>query len=137
MEACANMLQGRLGPMRRQDISKTTVRSLGGAAHSDVWLQMKADLLGIPVERPSCADAASLGGAVLAAAGIGQFASIREASEAWYHPKRVFEPGANRHAVYREAYERYVKLHEKVYGDSLSPTQISPFEEQRPCKPSA
>ena len=34
--------------MRRHGITMTTVRSLGGAAHSDVWLQMKADMLGVP-----------------------------------------------------------------------------------------
>ena len=70
------------------------------------------------MERPVCADAASVGAAILAAAGIGHFASIREASEAWYRPERVFEPDAKRHAAYRDVYERYLKLQSKVYGDS-------------------
>jgi len=137
MEACANMLQECLEPLQRHDISITRVRSLGGAAHSDVWLRMKADLLGIPVERPACADAASLGGAVLAAAGMGRFGSIREASEAWYRSERVFEPDAGRHAAYREVYERYLKLQEKLYGDFSPLAQCSSFKEQHPCKPSA
>ena len=126
MEACANMLQECLEPMRRHGISMTRVRSLGGAAHSDVWLQMKADLLGIPVERPACADAASLGAAMLAAAGIGRFAGIREAAEAWYRPERVFEPDASRYAAYREVYERYRRLQEKVYGDADTPGSKAP-----------
>ena len=109
--------------MRRHGISMTRVRSLGGAAHSDVWLQMKADLLGIPAERPACADAASLGAAMLAAAGIGRFAGVHEAAEAWYRPKRVFEPDASRYAAYREVYERYRRLQEKVYGNTTAPAE--------------
>jgi xylulokinase len=116
MEGCANLLQECLEPLRHHGISMTKVRSLGGAAHSDVWLQMKADLLGVPVERPACAEAASLGAAMLAAAGVGRFAGVREASEAWYRSERVFEPDVSRHAVYREVYERYQRLQEKLYG---------------------
>jgi len=123
MEACANMLQECLEPMRHHDLSLTRVRSLGGAAHSDVWLQMKADLLGMPVERPACADAASLGAAMLAAAGIGRFAGVREAAEAWYRPERVFEPDASRYAAYREVYERYRRLQERVYGGTTTPAE--------------
>jgi xylulokinase len=119
MEACANMLQECLEPLRLHRITVTRVRSLGGAAHSTVWLQMKADLLGIPVERPACAEAGSLGAAALAATGIGRFANLREASEAWYRCERVFEPAASRHAAYREVYERYLHLQAKVYGDAV------------------
>jgi len=118
MEACANLLQECLEPLQHHGISMTKVRSLGGAAHSDVWLQMKADLLGVPVERPACAEAASLGAAMLAAAGIGRFAGVREVSEAWYRSERVFEPDASRYATYRGVYERYQRLQEKVYGNS-------------------
>jgi xylulokinase len=121
MEGCANLLQECLDPLRRHGISMTKVRSLGGAARSDVWLQMKADLLGVPVERPVCAEAAVLGAAMLAAAGTGQFAGVREASQAWYRSERVFEPDARRYAVYREVYERYQRLQEKVYGDTTPP----------------
>jgi xylulokinase len=123
MEACANLLEECLEPLRRHSISVTQVRSLGGAAHSDVWLQMKADLVGVPVERPACAEAASLGAAMLAAAGIGRFTSVREASEAWYRSERMFEPDASRYNIYREIYERYQQLQKKVYGDPTYPLQ--------------
>jgi len=121
MEGCANLLQECLEPLRRHGIPMTSVRSLGGAAHSDVWLQMKADLLGVPVERPACAEAASLGAAMLAASGIGRFAGVDQASEAWYRSERVFEPNASHYATYREIYQRYQRLQEKVYGDMTPP----------------
>lgn len=118
MEACACMLQECLDPVVDHGIRVEGVRSLGGAARSDVWLQMKADLLGVSVERPACSDAASLGAAMLAAVGVGRFASVREASEEWYRPARVFEPDPARFAAYREAYARYLDLYQRLHGDS-------------------
>lgn len=118
MEGCANLLQECLEPLRRHGIPMTQIRSLGGAALSDVWLQIKADSTGVPVERPACSEAASLGAAMLAAAGTGQFKSVREASQAWYRSERVFEPDASRHSAYREIYERYRRLQGTLYGYS-------------------
>ena len=116
MEACACSLKECLEPILDRGIAIASVRSLGGAARSDVWLQMKADLLGAPVERPACSDAASLGAAVLAAAGTGAFSSIEEASDAWYRPECVFEPDGSRFEAYREVYERYLDLYRRLYG---------------------
>jgi len=131
MEACTNMLRECLEPIGRHGISISQIRSLGGAAHSDVWLQMKADLLGVQVERPACAKAASLGAAMLAAVGTGRFASVREAAEAWYRSERVFEPDNSRFAAYREVYERYRELQQRVYGP-LPPVAGNP-ESKEPC----
>jgi xylulokinase len=115
MESCACLLQEYLEPLMRHIPAISVVRSLGGAARSDRWLQMKSDMLGLPVERPACSDAASLGAAMLAAAGVGQFASVAEASEAWYRAADTFEPDAQRHAIYSEVYSRYRELSERLY----------------------
>lgn len=116
MEACACALQECLEPLNTPEMAVTSVRSLGGAARSDAWLQMKADLLGVPIERPANADAASLGAAMLAAVGIGQFAGCTEAADAWYRPAQIFLPDAGRYAAYREVYGRYRELYNALYG---------------------
>jgi xylulokinase len=105
-------------------VSVRSIRSLGGAARNDLWLQMKADLLGNVVERPAWAEAASLGAAVLAA-GTGRFPSIAEASEAWYRPARLFEPDPARHQIYGEVYTRYLGLMRRLYGDAASQTAMN------------
>jgi xylulokinase len=125
MESCACLLEECLGPIIEHGLSVRSVRSLGGAARNDLWLQMKADLLGIVVERPVCADAASLGAAVLAAAGTGRFSSIAEASEAWYRPARLFEPDPARYQIYREVYTRYLGLMQRLYGDAASQNAVN------------
>lgn len=116
MESCACMLNECLGLIREHGLKFDRVRSLGGAARSDVWLQMKADMTGVPVERPVCSDAGSLGAAMLAAAGVGQFASVEEASEAWYRPERTFEPNESVFETYQDVYGRYLKTYERLYG---------------------
>ncbi len=124
MESCTCLLQECLDPIIDQGLSIQIVRSLGGAARNDLWLQMKADLLGIVVERPACADAASLGAAMLAATGVGRFSSVTEAAEAWYRSGRLFEPDPARYKIYREVYARYLSLMQRLYGDAASQTAV-------------
>jgi xylulokinase len=115
MEACACLLQECLEPIIDSGVAVESVRSMGGAARSDAWLQMKADLLGLPVERPACSDAACLGAAMLAATGIGRFDSVREAADAWYRPDVVFAPDLARYAAYRQVYQRYREVYRRLY----------------------
>lgn len=116
MEACACLLEQHLRIIADHGFSTRNIRSLGGAARNDLWLQMKADLSGVMVQRPACSDAASLGAAMLAATGTGRFASITEASEAWYRPERIFEPDPARYKAYREVYARYLDLLGRLPG---------------------
>ncbi len=116
MESCACMLRELIDPIRAHGITVNSVRSLGGAARSDLWLQMKADMLGVPVDRPVCSDAASLGAAMLAATGTGQFASVAEAADAWYRAARTFEPDPANAAASEDIYGRYLALYDQLYG---------------------
>jgi len=116
MESCACLLQELLDIVVAHDFSIRSIRSLGGASRSDVWLQIKADLLGMPLERPACSDAASLGAAVLAAIGTGQFKSVAAGAEEWYRTDRVFEPDESMYEVYRQVYARYIDLYKRLYG---------------------
>ncbi len=115
MEAVCCQLRECIEAIAHTGGSVESIRSLGGAAKSDLWVQMKADMLGLPVERPVCADAASLGAAAMAAAGTGHFASIEEASLAWYRAERRFEPSPEMSEACREVYDRYVELTTKLF----------------------
>jgi sugar (pentulose or hexulose) kinase len=54
---------------------------------------------------------------MLAAAGIGRFSGIAEASDAWYRLARLNEPDRDRHETYREIYARYLNLMQRLCGD--------------------
>ncbi len=84
----------------------------GGATRSDLWLQIHADVSGLPLTLTEVADAPALGSAILAAVGSKAFASIEEAAGAMVHTARVVEPDMAAHAAYRPHFEAY----KRAYG---------------------
>ena len=71
--------------------SLRTLRVDGGAAANDLLLQLQADLLGVPVERPVVAETTALGAAYLAGLAIGYWSSQEEIASNWALDRR-FEP---------------------------------------------
>jgi sugar (pentulose or hexulose) kinase len=65
--------------------------SAGGGAHSDVWLQIKADTLRIPFVASKSDEPASLGAAMLAARAMG-FGSLNDLAGRWVRERAVFTP---------------------------------------------
>ena len=83
----------------------------GGAAKSELWLQIHADTAGLPVVVADSPDAPLLGGAILAFAGLGTFASIGDAIAAMVRPGRRIEPRPREQSLYDDIYRRYAQLY--------------------------
>ena len=62
------------------------------------WLQIKADIIGIPVARPRITEAASWGAALLAGAAAGIFPSASQAAAGLLSIDRVYTPDPQRAA---------------------------------------
>ncbi len=65
----------------------------GGASANNILMQLQADQLRIPVERPVLAETTALGAAFLAGLGTGLWSSPAELMGTWQLDRR-FEPGA-------------------------------------------
>jgi xylulokinase len=115
LESIAYSLRENVELMQYNGLGFSVLRSIGGGAKSDLWLQMKADVTGLPIERPVVTEAATLGAAMLAATGAGEFASVAECSAAFYRAERVFAPDSQRHADYEAPYQAYCELYRKLY----------------------
>jgi glycerol kinase len=63
----------------------------GGASSNDLLMQMQADVLGLPVERPAVLETTSLGVALLAGLATGFFSDHAAVEEA-RRVERTFEP---------------------------------------------
>jgi glycerol kinase len=63
----------------------------GGAAANDLLLQLQADLLGVPVERPVVAETTALGAAYLAGLATGYWRGLEDIESNWALERR-FEP---------------------------------------------
>ncbi len=82
----------------------------GGGARSDAWLQIKADIFGVPFVRPKNTEGSLVGAAMLAGIATGVYESAAEAVEEFVKRDRRFEPDARRHAIYKEKLGLYRQL---------------------------
>jgi glycerol kinase len=75
----------------------------GGACVNDLLMQFQADLLGIPVVRPTVVETTALGAAYLAGLATGVWPGLDELSAQW-QPERTFVPTMSRdQAMHRMA----------------------------------
>ena len=89
-------------------------RLSGGAARSDVWCQMLADILGVQVETTACPETGALGSAICAAIAGGVYAGYGDAVAGMVHIGRSYFPNAERYPVYRQKYGVYKRATEAL-----------------------
>ena len=82
----------------------------GGGAKSDAWLQIKADIFGVPFVRLAITEGSVLGAAMLAGVSTGVYASPADAASHFVKRGRVFDPEPNRHKIYQEKLQVYREL---------------------------
>jgi xylulokinase len=87
------------------------VRASGGGSQSDLWCQIKADVLDRRVARLAVRHSGCLGAALMAASGVHLVGSVREAARQHVQVDRVFEPQAG-----RGAYDELYHLYRDLYG---------------------
>lgn len=64
----------------------------GGGARSDLWLQIKADLLDSEFIATQCDEPACLGAALLASISVGWFSNLTQAGQTWVTQRQSFTP---------------------------------------------
>jgi xylulokinase len=96
---------------------------IGGGAKSDLWAQIKADILGMAVYRPRYTEAASLGAAVLAATAVGLVTDPAATAHAWNPPVEAFTPNPEAARVYQDrrtlfddVYTALLPLYPRLHG---------------------
>lgn len=87
------------------------IRLVGGGATSDVWMQIFADVLKVPIEVPPAPTlAGAMGAAYSAMVGLGEIDDYA-AIDRVIPVDRLFEPRPEHAAVYDRLYSVYTKLH--------------------------
>jgi len=88
------------------------ITACGGATRSAVFMQIYADVCGVPLSVTEVADAPLLGDAILAATGLGIYPSMPVAAQAMVKVAKTFVPDAHNH----EAYQYYFEQYKATYG---------------------
>lgn len=102
--------------MREQTGDILQIKATGGGATSDVWLQIKADVLGMNVMALSCKEVGAAGTAALAGRAVGAYHDLEATTEKMSAVRKVFTPDDRKSAAYAEMYKKYKNLYKAIKG---------------------
>ncbi|MBO5069382.1 MAG: hypothetical protein J6C37_03345 [Roseburia sp.] len=108
-EGVSYMLKDNIRLMSGGNEQKGSLISIGGAARSDIWCQIKADVTGKEIVTMSQEESALFGCACIAAVGSGRYPSYAEAAKVQGESKRYI-PNSTNAGVYEKEYEKYNKM---------------------------
>lgn len=93
------------------------LRSVGGGTRSALWNQIKADILGVPIELPEAPIGAPFGDAMLVGMGLGLFPDILDTLKRIVQIKTVYHPDPEHHALYQPIYRLFRNLYAHLRED--------------------
>lgn len=114
LEGVSYEIRTNVEVMRELGLPSKEVRVTGGAARSEVWMQIQADVLRTPVIRTKMDEATAVGAAILAFKGIGVFKSVVKASEEMVDTLPPLNPRAETLDVYKRGFEAFKALYGAV-----------------------
>ena len=97
--------------LREQGVSIESIVSVGGGAGSKPWMQIKADIMQVPVSTLQCKEAGALGCVVACGYALGCYSSMEEAGQIMSHIESTVEPNRQNRALYDEKFDLYQHLH--------------------------
>ncbi|MBR1523902.1 MAG: carbohydrate kinase [Lachnospiraceae bacterium] len=96
------------------EASVKKLHDTGGGARSETWMQMKADILGLPIVALKTVDAGTAGCAMMTGIALGTFKDLDDAASYMIEIKKTYEPREEYHKKYLEVFDRYEKLYGSV-----------------------
>jgi ribulose kinase len=102
-------------------VSIERIIACGGGTRSTLWLQILADVAGVPIQLTAVDDAVALGSAICAAVGAGRYPDLNAAAHAMVHAASIVEPDPARREEYDRGYERYRSLHAALAPEFARP----------------
>ncbi len=92
-------------------ISVKELRTVGGLAKSEAFLQLKANMMGRKITTLGVSEAGTLGVAILAGAASGVYKSVEDAVGKLVRKKKEFYPDERLHEIYMENFKTYKKIY--------------------------
>ena len=126
LEGAAFALRHNVEVARRAGAEVREMRSVGGCSRSDLWNQIKADVLGLPVLLPRTSVGSPFGAAILAGMGAGVYPDVPQSLREMVQLDRCFEPNPANHERYTQIYRVYRDIYEHLKADFDGAAAIAP-----------
>lgn len=110
MEGNARALAHDIETVRAAGFTIDRMLATGGGSSSRAWLQIKADVLDMPILRPASGHGAAQGAAVLAGMAIGAITSLAHVRALSEDIEATYTPDAERTAAYARTAARYEEV---------------------------
>ncbi|MFW9805336.1 MAG: xylulokinase [Candidatus Thorarchaeota archaeon] len=114
LEGVSYEIRSNVEVMRELGLPSKEVRVTGGAARSETWMQIQANILRMPVIRTQMEEATAVGAAILACKGIGVFKSVSQAAEEMVKTLSPLTPTNETLDVYQKGYKKFKELYSAI-----------------------
>jgi xylulokinase len=126
LEGAALALRHNVDVAVRAGAEVREMRSVGGCSRSDLWNQIKADVLGLPLLLPRTSVGSPYGAAILAGMGTGAFPDVRKSLAEMVKLDRRFEPNQANHEKYTRIYQVFRNIYDHLKDDFDTAASITP-----------
>lgn len=114
MEAAAYGTRLILETLRVGGVAVTELRACGGGTKSALWLQIHADVCGLPLTVCETENVAALGSAMCAAVAAGLYPDLQAAMRGMAGAEKTIRPDDTAHRRYTLPYRRYVRAYQAL-----------------------
>jgi len=103
-----------LRKMKEEGVRIERIIACGGATQSPLWMQIHADVSGMPITIPEEQQAVTLGSAIAAAVAAGLHPELAAAASAMVRVRTLVEPDPKAHARYAQLVGQYTETYESL-----------------------
>lgn len=114
MEGVTYEMRLNIEKLSEAGIQIESIRATGGGASSEIWLQIKADILKKPIVSLGAAQSGTLGCIMLAGVACGMYKSMEEAESIFVRLNKTYYPNEIMSKKYDELYEKYKNVYSLV-----------------------
>lgn len=110
MEGITMQVKKTLRPLVRGKVPLKEVRMSGGGGKSDVWNQIRADILNLPIVQLQTVETGCMGAAILGWVTLGEYRNVEDASFNMIRSRKRYEPSPSKVNLYKEKYKEFEKF---------------------------
>jgi len=114
MEGVGYDINWILESLQKSKVKLNSIKSLGGATKSRIWMQIVADITGLTIINPTYPDAPVMGAAFIAGKNCGIYESITKAYSTINKDSSIIEPNISAHKKYSDLFQDYKRKFELV-----------------------